>query len=218
MTEEDFKSLAQQLSCPDGENGIKTGENMNLTNFNMIRSTINAMDVQPHEHILEIGPGNGSHLEALLTQDVKYAGIDISETMIAEANRINQAFIDRSSATFSLSDGKALDFGTRTFDKVFTVNTLYFWEEPLNYAREIFRVLKPGGKFYLTFAEKDFMTTLPFTVYGFELYSSSDAGKLLSKAGFNLEITETLTEDIRSNTGQSVKRNFIILTSSKPLS
>src|SRR5439155_10025246 len=31
------------------------------------------------------------------------------------------------------------------------VHTLYFWPQPLNYAREIARVLKPGGRFVLGF-------------------------------------------------------------------
>ena len=37
------------------------------------------------------------------------------------------------------------------FDKVYTVHTLYFWPQPLNYAREIARVSKPGGRFVLGF-------------------------------------------------------------------
>lgn len=220
MTEEDFKNLAQQLSCPEGENGIKTGENMNLTNSNMIHSTIDAMNIGAGEQILEIGPGNGSHLESIVKQtpDVHYTGIDISETMILEARRINKDFIDTGFADFKLSNGKILDFESGTYDKIFTVNTLYFWEEPLDYANEILRVLKPGRKFYLTFAEKDFMKALPFTVYGFRLYDINDAERLLSDAGFLIADVKTKTEDIKSNTGEAVKRNFIILTSAKPFS
>jgi SAM-dependent methyltransferase len=220
MTEEDFKNLAQQLSCPEGENGIRTGENMNLTNSNMIHSTLDAMNIGADEQILEIGPGNGSHLESIIKKntDVHYTGIDISETMILEARRINKNFIDTCFADFKLTNGKILDLECGTYDKIFTVNTLYFWEEPLNYAKEILRVLKPGGEFYLAFAEKDFMKTLPFTVYGFQLYDINDAERLISDAGFAIEDVKTKTEDIKSNTGEAVKRNFIILRSSKPLS
>ena len=75
-------------------------------------------------------------------------------------------------------DGQNIPFGEQSFDKIFTVNTLYFWKEPNTFLEEIYRVLRNNGTFVLTFGHKDFMSNLPFTQYGFQLYHTEDVEKL----------------------------------------
>jgi hypothetical protein len=70
MKEDDLKILAQQLSCPEGDYGIQTGVSMNTTNSNMILSTIADISPQNDDKILEIGPGNASHLAEVLNKAV----------------------------------------------------------------------------------------------------------------------------------------------------
>jgi SAM-dependent methyltransferase len=60
-----------------------------------------------------------------------------------------------------LYEGKKLPFEDETFDKIFTVNTVYFWENPVEFLNEIYRVLKDDGTFVLTFGQRDFMEKLP---------------------------------------------------------
>src|SRR5690606_9635685 len=104
---------------------------------------------------------------------------------------------------FLLTDGLALPFADMSFDRIVTVNTLYFWENPLAYACEIHRVLKSdGGVFCLAFVEGEFMKNLPFASYGFELYDRKMAENLLENAGFTIKGSVTETETIRSNTGE----------------
>src|SRR5690606_19647135 len=79
-----------------------------------------------------------------------------------------------------------LPFRDAAFDKVFTVNTLYFWEEPELQLSEIRRVLRPTGIFCLAIASKAFMETLPFSRYGFRLYSPEEASQLLANNGFTI--------------------------------
>ncbi|WP_192348554.1 methyltransferase domain-containing protein [Algoriphagus sp. Y33] len=58
---------------------------------------------------------------------------------------------------------------SEAFDKVFTVNAIYFWSDPVVLAREIYRVLKPDGRLVVAFAGRDFMKKLPFTDFVFLL-------------------------------------------------
>jgi ubiquinone/menaquinone biosynthesis C-methylase UbiE len=211
--ESEMEELAKQLSKPDGENGILTGERMNLSNGNMILRTIDLLQVSEGQNILEVGPGNGAHVQDLCSKanNLHYFGIDISQTMIREAQKRNpQPHIH-----FQLSDGITVPFTDHYFDRVFSVNTLYFWEDPIGYAKELYRVLKPGGKLCLAFAPKAFMQHLPFTSYGFRLYETEEAGQLLEQAGFIVTGVSEETDQTRSVTGDVVERPIVIMSAGK---
>jgi len=219
LNESDLKELAGQLGCPNGEKGVKTAENMAVNNGHMIALAISAMDAGPNDVILEIGPGNAAHVKNILSpnRDILYYGVDISPLMISEANKLNHATVSAGRADFSLSDGEKLNFATGFFSKVFTVNTLYFWKDPLAYTQEILRVLRPGGTLTLTFAARHFMETLPFTKYDFKLYSLADAENLLRKGGFEIGQVNLHQETVRSNAaGMRVEREVTIITAIKP--
>lgn len=218
LNEEQLKGIASQLSCPSGENGLKTAENMALHNSNMIIQSILALDLKNDDSVLEIGPGSGTHLNFLFGQaeELRYSGVDISELMVSEAGKLNAELVSAGKAGFSVSDGEHLDFGNGSFEKVFTVNTLYFWKNPLAYAQEIFRVMQSGGVFSLCFAPKEFMEKLPFTGYVFKLYSLSETEQLMMDAGFEIIKADEHSEVVRSNAGETVDRNFIVLLLRKP--
>lgn len=212
-TTDDFKAIAKQLSCPEGANGIKTGEAMNLTNKGMTQAAIDAISPQNQDHILEIGHGNAGHLKYLLAkaQEIQYQGADISETMLIEARRINQTFIEQGRAKFTLTDGQSLPFKNETFHKVFTVNTIYFWKDAPAYLTEIKRVIKQNGLFALCFADKAFMEKLPFTPYGFKLYHLDNVKDLLETAGFTIFDELANTEQVKSNAGEMVTRDYFVV-------
>lgn len=216
-TEEELKEVAQQLSHPDGETGQKTGERMNDTNAYMIEKAIKSVSLVPEDIVLELGPGNGAHLVSVYneTENVKYFGLDISETMVQEATRINAPYIAAGKATFAVTDGQSLQFADSFFHKIFTVNTVYFWGNPLAYAKEIYRTLKPDGVFSLVFADKSFMEKLPFTKFGFQLYDKEDAGRLLTDAGFEILSVSEEIELTKGNLGQEVERPIIVLLATK---
>lgn len=217
FTEEDLKNLASQLSKPEGEMGVKVGQNMEISNANMTAQAILALQIADDEKVLEIGPGNGQQVESILhgRVGVKYTGVDISELMVEEATKINEVFVQSGEAVFSLSDGRSLRFADQVFDKILTVNTVYFWKEPHTYAREIYRVLKTGGCFALTFAERSFMEKLPFTKFGFTLYDQKSAVDLLVKAGFEIHRVLPFNEKIKGNMGEFVERDFLVVVAGR---
>ncbi|MCF2444077.1 class I SAM-dependent methyltransferase [Dyadobacter sp. CY345] len=216
-SEEELEEIASQLCNPVGEAGIKTGEFMNLSNANMISRGFELPAINKKDRILEIGPGNGFHVSELvnLTDGIEYCGVDISETMISEAEKINQIWVEKGVVSFTKSDGNILPFSDNYFDKILTVNTIYFWQNPAAYGTEILRVLKPGGVFSLVFSDKNFMQQLPFTKYKFSLYNKDLAHELLRNSGFEVLETVEELETIQNNSGENIKRPIIIILAKK---
>lgn len=218
LSEKELQELAGQLSHPNGESGIQTAYSMNVANDNMIRHTIEQIEIMTHSKILEIGPGNGIHIKYLFEKEanLNYYGIDVSKLMVEEALRLNSEFTDSKSAVFELTDGEKISYPDSFFNSAFTANTIYFWKNPAEYINEIFRVLQSGGTFILAFIPKEVMEKIPFSKYGFELYDTEKAKSLLENAGFRIEKILSETEEVLSNTGEIKIRTFTIIKAQKP--
>jgi ubiquinone/menaquinone biosynthesis C-methylase UbiE len=217
MKQEELQAIASQLKHPTGEKGIEMANMMHETNINMTRHSIQNLNISKENKILELGHGNAGHVEFLFEQaeNLKYYGLEMSELMFQEARQINRNFVSQKQAFFSLYDGNAIPFEDELFDKIFTVNTIYFWQEPEKLLSEIYRVLKPNGNFCLTFAEESFMKQLPFTQFEFELYSTEKVQQLIEKTAFKIVYTETLTEKVKSKTGELVDRDYTTIVLEK---
>ncbi|MCJ7935440.1 MAG: class I SAM-dependent methyltransferase [Chryseobacterium sp.] len=216
MEKDELKILAQNLANPQGEKGIEIGEMMNATNIGMTLESIKTLLIEDDQHILEIGHGNAGHLKSMLglAQNIKYTGVDISETMHQEARRLNKEFENQ--AEFILYEGRKLPFENQTFDKIFTVNTVYFWEDPVAFLNEIYRILKDDGTFVLTFGQRDFMEKLPFTAYDFTLYNNDEMEQMVSRSHFKRMKISEREEEIKSKTGEeTIQRIYTVLTIKK---
>ena len=217
MKQEELQAIASQLKHPTGEKGIEMGNMMNETNINMTRHSIQNLQIEAGNKILELGHGNAGHVEFIFEQaeNIKYYGLEMSELMFQEARQTNRNYVSQKQAFFSIYDGNTIPFEDNSFNKVFTVNTIYFWQEPEKLLSEIYRVLQPKGISCITFAEESFMKQLPFTQFEFELYSTEKAEKLIGKSSFKIINKETLTEKVKSKTGELVDRAFTTLVLEK---
>lgn len=217
LSEKEIKQLAAQLRSPDGSAGIEVGHKMHETNLNMTLATVEALKLTDGDIILEIGHGNAHHLEQILdiTNDLSYSGLDISQTMHKEATRINTTFINSGQASFHLYNGDTFPFTDHHFHKMMTVNTIYFWENPLVILEEAHRILKNEGLFSISFAQKSFMEALPFPKYDFQLYDTNDVKTLAKKSPFQLANIQTQTEKVESKDGSQVERIFTIVSLQK---
>ncbi|MFH6992268.1 class I SAM-dependent methyltransferase [Flavobacterium sp. FlaQc-48] len=217
MKQEELQAIASQLKHPTGEKGIEMGNMMNETNINMTRHSVQNLHIASGDTILELGHGNAGHVAFIFEQaeNIKYYGLEMSELMFQEARRTNRNYVSQKQAFFSIYDGNTIPFEDNIFNEVFTVNTIYFWQEPEKLLSEIYRVLQPKGILCITFAEESFMKQLPFTQFEFELYSTEKAEKLMEKTSFKIINKETLTEKVKSKTGELADRAFTTLVLEK---
>src|SRR4029077_3366551 len=100
--------------------------------------------------VLEVGCGRGefAHWLASTAPNVRVTGIDFSATAIEIANRRTSAGC--ASVQFLVGDAQSLKFPDNSFDCVVSCECMEHVPSPRGMAAEIFRVLKPGGRFCLT--------------------------------------------------------------------
>ncbi|SEC50861.1 Methyltransferase domain-containing protein [Tenacibaculum sp. MAR_2009_124] len=212
LTKEELQELENQLSCPTGDKGIETAILMNNTNIGMTKSSIDALHIANNDVVLELGHGNCGHLDYLLKKASKlsYIGLEISETMKLEAQKqlLNKEYF--SEVSFKLYDGKKLPLEDKSIQKIFTVNTLYFWKNPTQFLEEISRVLSENGICIVTFAQKDFMQKLPFVGNNFKLYNTTDIELLVKHSSLRISQLLHRTEKVKTKTGILVDRHFTI--------
>jgi ubiquinone/menaquinone biosynthesis C-methylase UbiE len=105
-------------------------------------------------HILDIGCGTGKLAHRLIThhRDARVFGIDLSESMIRASQHhiANEARIH-----LSVADSEHLPFASDTFDYVTCSNSFHHYPDQTASLREMHRVLKPGGRLFLTDGYRD---------------------------------------------------------------
>lgn len=189
MDDEILKQIARQLRQPQGEAGAEIGQRMNVGNDLINRRAIAQLAVQPHDQILELGPGNGFFACDIVgaKESVRYVGCDISGLMVEQANLLNTNLVNSGQAQFMERTGVELPFPDASFTKCLTINTLYFWEDPAPELAEIRRVLVPGGRLIVGIRPRRVMEQIAFVQYGFTLYEPEQAATLLTSNGFQLD-------------------------------
>jgi len=106
---------------------------------------------------LEIGPGpKYVGLEWLkATQGTTLTGLDISPDMIAIAERNAEDYGLSERREYVHSSGDAMPFDEETFDAVFANGSLHEWSQPAHTFNEIWRVLKKGGRVFVSDFRRD---------------------------------------------------------------
>lgn len=208
MTESELQALGDQLSCPEGAMGIEVAKSMHETNISMTNSTLDWLDLQAEQTVLELGYGSAAHVPHLLSRapQLHYQGLEVSKTMWQEAQKEASA-----QAAFQLYNGTQLPFKEGVFDRIFTVNTIYFWEKPYQLLQELARTLKADGCCILTYAEKAFMQTLPFVREQFRLVDQTTLLPMLEGTGLQAIAFNTQTEQVQSKTGELLERTFTMV-------
>ena len=188
MEDIDLKDFAEALKKPSGKLGVQIAEKMNNDNFLINQNTIEHLDLKNNNKILEIGMGNGFFVKDIfkINNSIRYTGCDCSETMVNEAIKMNDIFIKNGQANFVLSDVETLPFCNVTFDKVLSVHTIYFWNNPTKILSEIHRVLKPNGEITIAIRPKSLMEKYPYTQFGFTLYDRYSLVSLLNDNNFEV--------------------------------
>ena len=142
----------RQYKSPVGIIGWLAGERMVRQHGPETAWTIQLLEIQPTDTVLEIGFGAGQaiRLAAEKADDGRVMGIDLSETMVHVATRRNVEAVKAGRVVLSQGNVAALPFEDQYFDKIMTIHSLYFWSEPDRALRELYRVLKPGGRLVIT--------------------------------------------------------------------
>jgi ubiquinone/menaquinone biosynthesis C-methylase UbiE len=149
------KFVDNQYGSPKGLIGTYIGEKMVRQHKPETVWTIELLNIQESESVLELGCGSGYAMKMILEQNRvgKVVVLDLSPTVIRSAMIRNKQAINEEKANLVLDNVKSLPFENEQFDKVFSIHSIYFWDELSATFSEIYRVLKPGGGLILTLCD-----------------------------------------------------------------
>jgi trans-aconitate methyltransferase len=111
------------------------------------RWTVDLLDIQHNDHVLELGCGPGLALEGCLARvtDGLVIGLDHSETMLQQAAARNRAALLAGRLQLRQGRAETLVHSSECFDKIFSVNVVQFLDDRPSLFSTFYDHLKPNG-------------------------------------------------------------------------
>jgi SAM-dependent methyltransferase len=153
------------------------------------------LHLTPSSYVLEIGCGSGRYaLQVAGTVGCRVVGLDTNAPGIQTANQLAASQNVASQVRFEICDAaKKLPFSDSTFDAAFANDVLCHVPGRLGALRELFRVLKPGGRMLFSDAlvigglisQQEIAAR---SSIGFYIFSPpGENERIINEAGFRLE-------------------------------
>lgn len=121
--------------------------NMNSRHSKVTDWGLAHVSVGKYDTILDVGCGGGRTVSKLAAAtEGKVYGIDYSEASVAASKKTNARWIEKGRAEIRHGSVSELPFPDGMFDLVTAVETHIWWPNLAADMREVFRVVKPGGK------------------------------------------------------------------------
>jgi len=181
-----LKKLFTNCACPKGNLGKIMLNMMNFSHAPLTNWGLNFINFQDGWTMLDIGCGGGATIKRLLkhSKGATVYGIDISQESVAKSKKTCADVLDKQVFVCQGSAEK-LPYESEKFNLVTAVETIYFWPNIQNCFKEVYRVLKSGGKFAIIVeaANKDSVWTN--VVEGMTTYSPEQILTMLHGAGFS---------------------------------
>jgi SAM-dependent methyltransferase len=179
--------IARQASHPRGLFGRLLAQIWVYESAAANGAALDLLEIQPTDRVLEIGFGHGRTIQRAAARAKRgfVAGIDSSELMVKVARRRNRRLLREGRVDLGRADVAKLPFPDGSFDKVFSVHTIYFWKDPSGTLEEIRRVLRTNGRLVLGFRARDDgapADRYPPDVYTF--HSRDEVRAMLEAAGY----------------------------------
>jgi len=177
--------VARQLSRPTGVLGALFRRVMNRSNAKINAFAVAQLELASTDRVLEIGFGGGVTLPQLLEHAAFVAGVDPSPDVVARAHAHFAKAVASGQADFREGVVESLPFDNASFDKVCSVNTIYFWPSLDRGFGELHRVLAPRGRLAVGFTPKSRMDAFGFPSDIFTPRAPKDVVASVTAAGFS---------------------------------
>lgn len=182
--------LVSQFRQPKGMLGNLAGVIMANRPSNVARNqwTVDLLDLQTDDRVLEIGFGPGIAIQcaASLVSAGSIVGIDHSKAMLRQASKRNASAIAEGRIQLFLGLLENLPPYEAPFTKIFSVNVVQFWEEPIKEFRKLRSMLASEGLLASTYMARNKNASNENS-----RAKAEEIEQLLRQAGFNsIKISE----------------------------
>jgi len=186
MTEK--KKKVPQPLLPRGLAGRITVIFMNIGHKSIYKSVAKVLQLQQDDDLLEVACGNGYFIKKYASHVHSVAGLDLSELVVKMAKKKHRGRIKAGTAEFVHGDASQLPWEDSRFSVATTMGSFTSFPKPLESLKEIYRVLRPGGRVIVSIewnAEDGLDHTKEVEDYGMRMWTEDDIRATLKEAGFS---------------------------------
>lgn len=136
---------------PEGESGGQMLRRMNEEHADLTEWGLSFLRPEENNKILDIGCGGGAALKRLIAAypGCDFYGLDHSELSIEQTKENNAAAVEEGRLHTAHGSVEKMPYESETFDRIYTVESFYFWPSAVGCLREVRRTLAQGGRFCL---------------------------------------------------------------------
>ena len=182
-------SFFENTRKPEGLGGRMMVSMMNLGHHALAEWGFQFLKIPADARVLDCGCGGGANVKKLLKEcpDGVVKGIDYSDVSVEKARKVNKGAVLDGRCAILRGSVENMIFASSWFDLVTAFETVYFWPDLLRSFREVFRILKPGGAFFICNecgGESDKDEKWTEKIGGMTIYRDVQLKAMLEQAGF----------------------------------
>ena len=173
------------------------------------KDVVAMLDLKPNMKFLDIGCGTGLalyHAARRIDNHGAFYSIDLSSKMIEKAK---ENFIGNENFHLIRANSEAIPLDDNFFDVIMSTNSFHHYLHPDKALTEIYRILKPGGKFYLEDPPADYLLARIADKIGrllepghVKMYSTKEIQSLFAAAGLKYASTAEIAYHEKVHIGE----------------
>ena len=183
-------SFFQNACKPERLGGKIMVAMMNMGHASLAAWGFQHISIPKNGSALDVGCGGGANLKKLLSKCPRgiVKGIDYSAVSDETSRKVNAKDIQAGRCEVLQASVTELPFEDASFDLVTAFETIYFWPGLADCFREVYRVTKPGGTFFICYestGEKQEDEKWTSMIEGMTIYNVPQILTALEQAGFS---------------------------------
>ena len=188
--------LGRQVKKPDRFAGRFFAWLMNGSHAPLTDWAFTHLEIPEGATALDVGCGGGRTIEKLAAKVAQVYGVDYAAGSVAASHAHNKTLMAEGRVFVEQASVSHLPFPGNKFDIVTAIETQYYWPDLSGDMKEIFRVIRPGGRLMVVAesykgARNDMLLGPVMKLLGSSRLSVDDHRALFLRAGFaDVEIYE----------------------------
>ena len=183
-------SFLENTRSPAGLGGKLMVRMMNVGHRALARWGLRFLPLSADAKVLDCGCGGGANIKRLLKKCPQgiVKGIDYSPVSVEKSQKVNEAAITEGRCAVLQGSVADMMFADNWFDAVTAFETVYFWPDLPQCFREVYRVLKVGGTFFIcneSNGDTDRDEKWTKLIGGMSIYKDIELKAYLEQAGFH---------------------------------